>query len=73
MVGQQEAQQEPMAGQQEVAVDAVAEGAAAGDMVEQEEPPREVQERAGVTEQVAVEPIVTEPPDPPLDSQVGDG
>ncbi|XP_042887443.1 beta-1,4-glucuronyltransferase 1-like [Penaeus japonicus] len=36
---------------------------------EPEEPPREVQESAGVTEQLVAEPIVTEPPDPPLDSQ----
>lgn len=35
---------------------------------EQEEPPREVQESVGVTEQVVVEPISMEPPDPPLDS-----
>ncbi|XP_069943542.1 uncharacterized protein [Cherax quadricarinatus] len=34
---------------------------------EQEEPPREVQESAGVTEQL-LEPLAIEPPDPPLDS-----
>lgn len=34
---------------------------------EQEEPPREVQESVGVTEQL-VEPLPMEPPDPPLDS-----
>ncbi|XP_063587925.1 beta-1,4-glucuronyltransferase 1-like isoform X1 [Penaeus indicus] len=42
---------------------------AAGAGGEPEEPPREVQESAGVTEQLVAEPIVTEPPDPPLDSQ----
>ncbi|XP_045110967.1 uncharacterized protein LOC123504487 isoform X2 [Portunus trituberculatus] len=34
---------------------------------EQEEPPREVQESVGVTEQL-VEPLPMDPPDPPLDS-----
>lgn len=44
-------------------------GAAGGDAggAEQEEPPREVQESVGVTEQL-VEPLPMEPPDPPLDS-----
>lgn len=44
-------------------------GAAGGEGAggEQEEPPREVQESVGVTEQL-VEPLPMEPPDPPLDS-----
>ncbi|KAK7072344.1 hypothetical protein SK128_025860 [Halocaridina rubra] len=36
---------------------------------EPEEPPREVQESVGVTEHLVAEPIATDPPDPPLDSQ----
>ncbi|KAG7175372.1 Beta-1-4-glucuronyltransferase 1-like 1 [Homarus americanus] len=36
---------------------------------EPEEPPREVQESVGVTEQLVVEPLAMEPLDPPLDSQ----
>lgn len=40
-----------------------------GGGAELDEPPREVQESVGVTEQLVAEPIATEPPDPPLDSQ----
>ncbi|CAL4166538.1 unnamed protein product, partial [Meganyctiphanes norvegica] len=36
---------------------------------EAEELPREVQESRGVTEHLQMEPIATDPPDPPLDSQ----
>ncbi|XP_068201093.1 beta-1,4-glucuronyltransferase 1-like isoform X1 [Palaemon carinicauda] len=36
---------------------------------EPDEPPREVQESIGVTEHLVAEPIATDPPDPPLDSQ----
>ncbi|XP_050714560.1 beta-1,4-glucuronyltransferase 1-like isoform X2 [Eriocheir sinensis] len=42
-------------------------GGGEGGGVEPEEPPREVQESVGVTEQL-VEPLPMEPPDPPLDS-----
>nr|XP_045624935.1 beta-1,4-glucuronyltransferase 1-like isoform X2 [Procambarus clarkii] len=49
-------------------VEQVPQGGVEAPVGEQEEPPREVQESAGVTEQLVAEPLAMEPPDPPLDS-----